>query len=396
LLFQTLDEKNECAAVFSDGSLTWNEIPDNLTKTWRYSAFLKDKDISYANLYCGGLTLDEVCPKHLQEKWGHISARLKAFYRSFVEAKVDLHENCFFELVPEQFLLEFCDAKNMITDHIFQNYEKPENYDFLSDLTKLTTDIRYQKVNVDMASFRGRMNEYKTRQFFKKLNNTAPYVDYNIFGTKTGRLSTRKGSFPILTMDKKYRSAVKPNNDWLVELDYNAAELRVLLALAGKEQPKEDIHDWNVKNVYRNLLTREEAKTRIFAWLYNSGSKDFLSNRAYDRGGVKNKYWDGEKVNTIFGRQIDADEFHALNYIIQSTSSDLILRQAIRVHNLLRGKKTRIAFIIHDSIVLDMSEEDQYMIQDIYDTFAKTNLGTFKTSAHAGKNFGDMSKLWIQ
>ena len=116
------------------------------------------------------------------------------------------------------------------------------------------------------------MSEYKTRQFFKKINNVSPYVDYNIFGTKTGRLSTKKGSFPILTMDKRYRSSVKPNNDWFVELDYNAAELRVLLALAGKEQPDEDIHDWNVKNVYRNLLTRDEAKTRIFAWLYNPSS----------------------------------------------------------------------------------------------------------------------------
>ena len=66
------------------------------------------------------------------------------------------------------------------------------------------------------------------------------------------------------------------------------------------------------------------------------------------------------------------------------------------MQNLLRGKKTKIAFIIHDSIVLDMSEEDQHMIQDIHETFAKTSFGTFKTSAHAGKNFGDMSKLWIR
>ena len=126
MLFQTLDEKKECVAVFYDGSLIRDKIPENITQTWKYSSFLGDRDISYANLYCKGKTLDEVCPEHLRDKWSNISSRLKAFYRSFVEAKVDLNQNCFFDLVPEQFLLEYCDAKNMITKHVLENYNKPD------------------------------------------------------------------------------------------------------------------------------------------------------------------------------------------------------------------------------------------------------------------------------
>ena len=118
-------------------------------------------------------------------------------------------------------------------------------------------------------------------------------LKYDIFGTKTCRLTTKKHSFPILTFPKKYRSIVKPNNDLFVELDYNAAELRMLLALSGKEQPSEDIHDWNVSNVYQNSLTREAAKKRIFAWLYNPKSKDKLSNKAYDRNSILKKYYNG-------------------------------------------------------------------------------------------------------
>ena len=140
MLFQTLDEKNECVAIFQDGDLIWKEIPDNLTKTWKYSAFLEDvQGVSYANLYLAGKSLSSVCPEELKEEWEKINSKLKAFYRSFVEGKINLSENCFFELVPHKFLLEYCDIKNKITEHVFKNYQKPENYDFLLDLTKLST-----------------------------------------------------------------------------------------------------------------------------------------------------------------------------------------------------------------------------------------------------------------
>ena len=92
----------------------------------------------------------------------------------------------------------------------------------------------------------------KVRNFIKHNKNTFPYVVYDPFKSKTGRLVT-KNSFPILTMDKNYRKILKPNNDWFIEFDFNAAELRVLLGLLGKEQPQEDLHEWNKKNVYKDF-----------------------------------------------------------------------------------------------------------------------------------------------
>lgn len=396
MLFQTLDEKEKCVAIFLDGELSKKEIPEDLTKTWNYSSFLKTNKIQYANLYCEGKTLSEVCPEELSSDWERINNKLKAFYRSFVEAKISLNDNCFYDLVPKQFLLEFCDIKNKITQHVFDNYEKPTNYEFLEDLAKLTTEIKYQPLNIDLDPLKHRMSEYKTRQFCKKINRTEPHIKYNIFGTKTGRLTTVKNSFPILTLDKAYRGILKPRNDWFVEFDYNAAELRTLLALLGKEQPAEDLHEWNVKNVYRNLLSRQEAKERIFAWLYNPESKDYLSSRTYDRGEVLEKYWDGECVKTHYSREIKADRHHALNYIIQSTFSDLILRQVAKVNKILEKRKSHIAFMIHDSVVFDMTEEDSDLLNELYHVFADTEFGIFRTNATAGRNFGEMKELWIK
>ena len=395
MLFQSLDDKKECVAIFLDGHFI-KDIPKNLSQTWNYSASLKGLDIEYANLYCGGKTLDEVCPEHLREEWDKINGRMRAYHRSFVEAKISLNDNCFFDLVPEQFLLQYCDVKNQITKHILKNYEKPENCDFLAELSAFTAEIRHNHLNIDLNYLKSRLSEYKVRQFYKKINKVDPYIKYDIFGTKTGRLTTRKNSFPILTMDKRYRGVLKPNNDWFVELDYNAAELRTMLALLGERQPIEDIHDWNIQNVYNNEVDRDEAKKRIFSWLYNPNSKDDLLKQVYDRDSIKDKYWDGEYVNTIYGRKIESDEYHAVNYIIQSTFSDLLLKQAIKINKLLEGTKTHVAFTIHDSIVLDMAHEDETMINEIYHQFADTEFGPFKTSAKAGKNFGELKELWIK
>ena len=100
----------------------------------------------------------------------------------------------------------------------------------------------------------------------KKIKKSDNCISYDIFGTKTGRLSTKKNSFPIMTLNKSYRAILKPKNDLFLELDYNAAELRTLLALSGHTQPDQDIHEWNMKNVYGDRLNREESKKRIFSF----------------------------------------------------------------------------------------------------------------------------------
>ena len=393
MLFQTLDDKNECVGYFSNGELFFGDLPDDATKTWNYSAHLKDRNIQYAKLYCDGKSLDEACPDHLRNEWDKINAKLKAHFRSFREAKISLSDHCFFDLVPRQFLLEFCDIKNQITEYVFKIHSKPENYDVLVSLTKLVEEIKQNRLHIDSTALKDRMVEFRARQFARKLNKVEHACKYNVFGTKTGRLTTEKDSFPILTMDKDYRNVLSPTNDWFVELDFNAAELRALLALLGEDQPHEDIHEWNLKNVYRNIGTREEAKKRIFAWLYNSESQDFLSNRTYNRELIKEKYWNGSHVVNPFGRLIEADEFHAVNYLVQSTTSDIFLRQALEVNKLLEGRKSFISFMIHDSLVIDFSEEDRGLISSIHRIFSRTKFGDFLATVKAGRNFGEMKEL---
>ena len=391
-LFQALDDKGACVGVYTNGKLNFDEVPPGLTHTWDYASFLESDEIQYARLYCGGQTLDQICPEHLIDEWHQKSAKLKAFLTSFRESKVSLLDNCFFDLVPERFLLDFCETKNKISEHVFENYEKPKNHDFLVGTAAILTKIRQNYLDIDPDALKDRVHEFKVRQFTNKLSRTNNYIDFNLFGTKTGRLSTKKNSFPIMTMDKTYRKVLRPKNDCFVELDFNAAELRTLLALSGLEQPQEDLHEWNIQNVFRGLGTREEAKKRTFAWLYNPASKDYLLDRFYNRETVVEKYFSNGQVTTFFDRTIPSDHHHALNYIIQSTTSDLLLKQMLKIDKILKGNKSFIAFPMHDSLVIDFAATDQHLIKEIYTCFGNTELGAYGVNLNIGKNFGEMKK----
>jgi len=312
--------------------------------------------------------------------------------KSFITAQVSMDENCFFDLVPVSFIHELFSTRAAMLKNIFDTHKRPDNYDFLYNLNKMLNEIAEKEVKVEMKNL-PLIGEIKNASKMKKK------VKYNLFGTVTGRLSAEHDSFPILTMNKNLRCIVEPTNDFLLELDYNAFEPRVLLALNGKKQPSADLHEWNKDNVFIGT-NRDGAKKKFLAWMYDERGTTTLPPQQdkkvkmfYDKNIVRGKYYDGGVVKNYYGREIKADNEHAINYILQSTASDIFLRQAIKINDLLKGKKTFIKFLIHDSVVLDVSSEDKQLIKDICNTFSTTDFGKFVITKKVGKNYGEMKQL---
>ena len=358
MIFQTLDDKSECVGVYVDGKLNFDSIPTGLTKTWKYTGSITDPDIKYAWLYCGGKKLEEVCPPELKEELSDLQKTFKAYLKSFQIAKINLTDNCFFDLVPSDFLLQFCEMRNKITEHVFETHAPPQNYDHLDRAYKLLHKIRYQKLNINVDGCRHLMTSTSDREDIRMLvKNKSHYVDYNLFGTVTGRLTTKRTSNPILTMKSKFRELIKPTNDWFVSFDYNGAEVRTFLSLSGHQQPDEDIHLWNMRHLYRDHpIDRDEAKVRFFSSFYNYNDIS-LNDSVYNRERVIGDYFYGNRVKTIFGREIPVDERRAFSYIIQSTTADLTIDRAVELDRVLKTQIQRLLSLFMMKLFLTLRKK---------------------------------------
>ena len=393
MLFQLMDNKTDCAGTYLSGQFIWDKIPDGITKTWSYSDHLFGRDIEYANLMVAGKPIEAVCPVHLRERWDSVKGLLKSHYKALTVSKVNLEDVCFYDVVPQKHLQHYFEIKNEITQWVFDNVKKPDNYNFLKRVQAATRELKQYPVNLNsFAIYCCSADDMKAKQLYNQFGDSKPHVDYDIFGTVTGRLTTKRNSFPILNLKKELKAHVRPNNDVFLELDFNAAEVRTMLALQGHKQPEEDIHEWNIKNIFKKDLSRDKAKTKLFAWLYNEESQTIQSD-FYDRESLRQKFYRDGKVETPFGRSIDAPVRKALNYLLQSSSSDNTLDRFCKISNFLRATRSNVAFVVHDSVVIDLHKDDRFLIPQLVEMFEDTKLGKFKVNCSIGKNLGDMREF---
>ena len=59
----------------------------------------------------------------------------------------------------------------------------------------------------------------------------------------------------------------------------------------------------------------------------------------------------------------------------------------------LRDKKSKLAFAVHDSIVIDLDHNERNLLPQIRELFADTRLGKFKVGVKIGKNMGKLREF---
>ena len=394
MFFSKIDSKNNCKSIYADNKV-FSDYNEGMKYTWTYQEDLP-QGVKFVKLFCGGKDYLELLPKRDADEYKFLETKIKNTLKSYSVCGYDPRGYCLDDLVGKTFIEDFFNLKNKAMELAVKNYPEPKNYVQLEKIERLVHSISKRSLRLDLSDVYMAANDNRIRKIIKRYSNSPAHIHYNTFGTVTGRLSTTPSSFPILTLNKEYRKMIKPNNGVFIEFDYNAFELRVLTALLGREQPKGDIHDWNIKNIFRGVGTRSEAKQRIFAWLYNPNSEDYLLSREYDRKGLLKKYFSDGKVKTDFDREIEADDYHALNYLIQSTASDLFLEQVYKVFEILEKNNCQsyVSMLIHDSMILDFDRKDYALLSEIKNTFKQTRYGDLKLNIQVGKSLGDLGSEW--
>ena len=178
-----------------------------------------------------------------------------------------------------------------------------------------------------------------------------------------------------------------------MELDFNAAEIRTALGLSRQPQPELDIHEWHNNQKFEGKKDRELIKKDFFSWFYDYKKKDKIYERYYDRDFLKERYFRNNQVETIFNRSIEADRHLWFSYLIQSTSSDLFFDRVYEVWKYLINYKSNIYFTVHDSVIIDVFEDDLLILPELKEIFSETILGKFLTNVSWGLNYGNMKPV---
>ena len=347
-------------------------IASEYDTAWAHSNIFDDTRMLYLYILTRGRPLEDFSsvPEDLIGTRTLIEAQKKAS----ITAKVDLNDLCFFDLVPEHQLARWFSLREEALVNL-QAAEKKEDYQILHKAHVLVSEISRQKINFKNTDYR---------------------INYDIFGTVTGRLSTKKESFAIMNLKKESREYLKPQNDLFVELDLNAAEVRTLLALSGQDQPSEDIHLWLRKNFFKKSCSREEVKRKVFSWLYNFSAPENELSKIFSREIFRDFYCkEKNTIKTPFGRAIEVEERKAQNYLLQSTTSDIVIENAYKIMKKMKNMKSNVAFTLHDSIILDVAKEEVGIVKEAYEQFRTTPWGPFLSTCKVGKNFLDLREVKV-
>tara|TARA_B100001250_G_scaffold414018_1_gene450259 strand:- start:1076 stop:2446 length:1371 start_codon:yes stop_codon:yes gene_type:complete len=208
----------------------------------------------------------------------------------------------------------------------------------------------------------------------KHISDGKLYGKYNLT-TTTGRPSNSFGTVNFAALTKEQRTAFIPENDSLVEFDFDAYHLRLISKLVKYDFGGESVHEHFAK-IYD--CEYDEAKQKTFQILYG-GIRDehrHLSkffNKTYV---YINKKWN--EINThncvytdIYRRKLLFDNYEDLNrnklfnYLIQAYETECNIKKIIDIQEYLLGetydckkKKTKLVLYGYDSFLFDFSNED--------------------------------------
>ena len=284
---------------------------------------------------------------------------------------IDILNNRFYNLknintvIPIYKHLEYC---NKVADEIEQLWEKRDKinfnnyllYDKEAILAYYSIERKGIKVSDDVC-------EVFDNRVKKHISDNRLYSDY-FLNTTTGRPSNSFGSVNFAALDSEKRKVFLPENDLLLEYDYDAYHLRIIADLVEYKFPEGSVHEY-LAGWYG--VDYDESKAITFRILYGGISEDIANKVPFFRKVKKfiNEKWELFNLDKcvytyIYNRSITSNNLQGMNankvfnYLIQAHETELNIKTVIELQRYLLDKKTNLVLYGYDSFLFDFSKQD--------------------------------------
>lgn len=214
--------------------------------------------------------------------------------------------------------------------------------------------------------------------------------------TSTGRLSCSDPNLQNVSNDDDSEFPIRgcfiaPPEFYLVSIDYQAQEMRMMLDMAGeKVLADEIIAGKDVHQATADLVgvSRKQAKTISFGLLYSMGVTklaDALGVTLSEGQRLRNEYFKGlmnvksfisrvmrkaekGKISNVSGRIYKFDKkfsYKAVNYLIQGSSAEITKTAMIECERFLESMKSKLILSVHDELVFYAHKEEMWIIPEL-------------------------------
>ena len=222
--------------------------------------------------------------------------------------------------------------------------------------------------------------------YFHPIEGEFAYSQYNL-KTLTTRPSNRFNGVNYAALNKEdgSRKSFIPRNEKFIEIDITAYHPTISSHLVDFEFSDSDIHSSFAK-MYG--VDREKAKELTFKQLYGGVFKQyrelpfFRRIQSYIDNAWQTFQKTGEIEAKISGYKFYRDSLENMNpqklfnYILQNyeTSQNILILWDIL--SILRGKKSKLVLYTYDSFLIDLSEEERELVEDVQKIFENYKLNT--------------------
>ena len=264
-------------------------------------------------------------------------------------------------------------------DDLQVNIGKNTNYDtFFNSKTSLVFNaIERNGIRVHKPTF---------EEYFHPIEGEFAYSQYNL-KTLTTRPSNRFNgvNYAALNKENGSRKSFIPQNEKFIEIDITAYHPTISSHLVDFEFSDSDIHSSFAK-MYG--VDRDKAKELTFKQLYGGVFKEYRELPFFRRiQSYIDNTWQtfqktGEVETKISGYKFYRDSLDNMNpqklfnYILQNyeTSQNILILWDIL--SILRGKKSKLVLYTYDSFLIDLSEEERGLVEDVQKIFENYKLNT--------------------